>query len=76
MTEITKNTDIAVSEILKGNVVALPTETVYGLGANGLVKNAVLKIYEVKKRPHFNPLILHIYSLDDLKKFAKNIPDG
>lgn len=74
MTEITKNTDIAVSEILKGNVVALPTETVYGLGANGLVKNAVLKIYEVKKRPHFNPLILHIYSLDDLKKFAKNIP--
>jgi L-threonylcarbamoyladenylate synthase len=75
MTEITKNTDIAVSEILKGNVVALPTETVYGLGANGLIKNAVLKIYEVKKRPHFNPLILHIYSPDDLKKFAKNIPD-
>ena len=70
-----RNTDIAVSEILKGNVVALPTETVYGLGANGLVKNAVLKIYEVKKRPHFNPLILHIYSPDDLNKFAKNIPD-
>ncbi|MCX6164865.1 MAG: L-threonylcarbamoyladenylate synthase [Ignavibacteriae bacterium] len=75
MTEITKKVDIAVSEILKGNVVALPTETVYGLGANGLNKNAVLKIYEVKKRPHFNPLILHIYSIDELKKYAKHIPD-
>ena len=75
MTEITKNTDKAVEEILKGNVVALPTETVYGLGANGLNKNAVLKIYEVKKRPHFNPLILHIYSIEDLKKYAKNIPE-
>lgn len=75
MTEITKNIDIAVSEILKGNVVALPTETVYGLGANGLNKNAVLKIYEVKKRPHFNPLILHIYNIDDIKNYAKNIPD-
>lgn len=75
MTEITKKIALAVSEILKGNVVALPTETVYGLGANGLNKNAVLKIYEVKKRPHFNPLILHIYSLDDLKKYAKHIPD-
>jgi L-threonylcarbamoyladenylate synthase len=75
MTEITKNIDIAVSEILKGNVVALPTETVYGLGANGLNRNAVLKIYEAKRRPHFNPLILHIHSIDEMKKFAKNIPD-
>lgn len=75
MTEITKKVGIAVSEILKGNVVALPTETVYGLGANGLNKNAVLKIYEVKKRPHFNPLILHIYSIDELKRYTKYIPN-
>jgi L-threonylcarbamoyladenylate synthase len=75
MTEITKKIDIAVSEILKGNVVALPTETVYGLGANGLNENAVLKIYEVKKRPHFNPLILHIHSIEDFKNFAKHIPE-
>ncbi|MBI5403198.1 MAG: threonylcarbamoyl-AMP synthase [Ignavibacteriae bacterium] len=75
MTEITKKIGIAVKEILKGNVVALPTETVYGLGANGLNKNAVLKIYEVKKRPHFNPLILHLYGIDDLKKYAKHIPE-
>lgn len=75
MTEITKKVALAVSEILKGNVVALPTETVYGLGANGLNKNAVLKIYEVKKRPHFNPLILHLYNLEDLEKYTKHIPD-
>jgi L-threonylcarbamoyladenylate synthase len=75
MTEITKKIEIAVKEILNGNVVALPTETVYGLGANGMHKNAVLKIFEVKKRPHFNPLILHIYSIEDLKKYAKHIPD-
>lgn len=75
MTEITKKIEVAVEEILKGNVVALPTETVYGLGANGMHKNAVLKIYEVKKRPHFNPLILHIYSIEDFKKYAKHIPD-
>jgi L-threonylcarbamoyladenylate synthase len=75
MTEITKNIDIAVSEVLKGNVVALPTETVYGLGANGLNKSAVLKIYEAKKRPHFDPLILHLYDLEDLKKYTKHIPD-
>ena len=75
MTEITKNTDIAVNEILNGNVVALPTETVYGLGANGLKKRAVLKIFEIKKRPSFNPLILHVFEIADIEKYAKNIPD-
>ena len=75
MTRIIKNPDIAVKELLKGNVIALPTETVYGLGANGLDRNAVLKIFEVKKRPHFNPLILHVYSTDDFTKYCKNIPD-
>lgn len=75
MTIITKNTDVAVNEILNGNVVALPTETVYGLGANGLNKNAVLKIFEIKERPKFNPLILHVYDTEDFAKYAKNIPD-
>jgi len=75
MTEITKNTDIAVKEILNGNVVALPTETVYGLGANGLKKRAVLKIFEIKRRPSFNPLILHVFEIADIEKYAKNIPD-
>jgi len=43
----------------KGNLVAIPTETVYGLAANALNENAVLKIFETKQRPHFDPLIVH-----------------
>lgn len=73
MTQITKDPIIAAEEILKGNVVAIPTETVYGLGANALNPEAVLKIYEIKKRPLFNPLILHINSIEEIKKYARNI---
>lgn len=74
MTRITKDPVIAAEEILKGNIVAIPTETVYGLGANGLNPEAVLKIYEIKKRPLFNPLILHVDSIEKMKKYARNIP--
>jgi L-threonylcarbamoyladenylate synthase len=57
------------AKIIKaGGLVAFPTETVYGLGADGLNPIAVAKIFEVKKRPSFNPLILHI---DDKSWFAK-----
>jgi len=59
------------AEILKrGGLVAFPTETVYGLGANGLDPIAVAKIFEAKKRPTFNPLILHISQKSWLKKFS------
>ena len=59
------------AEVIKnGGLVAFPTETVYGLGADGLNPIAVAKIFEVKKRPSFNPLILHIAKKDWLKKFA------
>lgn len=59
------------SEIIKtGGLVAFPTETVYGLGANGLNPAAIAKIFEVKKRPAFNPLILHISRKDWLGKYA------
>ena len=75
MTQIVRNINIAVNELLNGNVVALPTETVYGLGANGLSAYSVLKIYETKRRPHFNPLIMHVSSVDDLAVYAKKIPD-
>jgi L-threonylcarbamoyladenylate synthase len=57
-----------------GEVVAIPTETVYGLAANALNEEAVLKIYAVKNRPQFNPLIIHVASLDDAKKWVKHIP--
>ncbi len=58
------------SIIKKGGLVAFPTETVYGLGADGLNPIAVAKIFEAKKRPTFNPLILHIAKKDWLEKFA------
>ncbi|TSA29184.1 MAG: threonylcarbamoyl-AMP synthase [Ignavibacteriales bacterium] len=59
------------AEIIKrGGLVAFPTETVYGLGADGLNPIAVAKIFEVKKRPSFNPLILHIADKDSLEKFS------
>ena len=57
--------------IKKGGLVAFPTETVYGLGANGLDENAVPKIYEAKGRPSDNPLILHISEFDEIKSIVK-----
>ncbi|MCD8089579.1 MAG: threonylcarbamoyl-AMP synthase [Clostridiales bacterium] len=62
------------AEIIKGGgLVAFPTETVYGLGANALDRTAVKKIYEAKGRPSDNPLIVHISSLPELKTAAKEI---
>jgi L-threonylcarbamoyladenylate synthase len=60
----------AADEILAGELVAFPTETVYGLGADGLNPTAVAKIFEAKNRPSFNPLILHITSRDQLKELV------
>lgn len=56
--------------IQEGKLVAFPTETVYGLGANALDPLAVAKIFEAKERPSFDPLIIHIADLDDLKKLT------
>jgi L-threonylcarbamoyladenylate synthase len=56
--------------IKKGGLVAFPTETVYGLGADGLNPIAVAKIFEAKKRPSFNPLILHISDKSSLEKYS------
>lgn len=56
--------------IKRGGLVAFPTETVYGLGADGLNPIAVAKIFEAKKRPAFNPLILHISDKSWLKKYS------
>jgi L-threonylcarbamoyladenylate synthase len=59
------------SQILRsGGLVAFPTETVYGLGADAFNSEAVAKIFEVKNRPHFDPLIIHIASLDTLEEAA------
>ncbi len=63
------------AEIIKtGGLVALPTETVYGLGANGLNPDAVAKIFAVKGRPQDNPLILHIADAAQLDSLCRDIP--
>lgn len=64
------------TEILKlGGLVAFPTETVYGLGADGLNKQASKKIYAAKGRPSDNPLILHIADWEQLQKIARDISE-
>ncbi|MDP2946622.1 MAG: L-threonylcarbamoyladenylate synthase [Nanoarchaeota archaeon] len=63
------------AEILKlGGLVAFPTETVYGLGADAFNPNAVQKVFEAKGRPADNPLIVHISKLDQLEELTDNIP--
>ena len=65
----------AASKLKLGNLVAFPTETVYGLGADANNKKAVSRIYEVKGRPTEHPLIVHISSIKHLDKWAKEIPE-
>ncbi len=62
--------------IRRGGLVAFPTETVYGLGANGLNETASAKIYAAKGRPSDNPLIVHIARFSDLERIAEQIPDS
>ncbi|XP_049849761.1 threonylcarbamoyl-AMP synthase-like [Schistocerca gregaria] len=62
--------------IRSGDVVAFPTETVYGLGANALDQDASLKIFKVKNRPSDNPLIVHISSMNMLGLLASSVPDA
>lgn len=59
-----------------GELVAIPTETVYGLGANALDPQAVQKIFEVKGRPADNPLIIHVLGADDLVRWCREIPES
>ena len=64
------------AEILKSDgIVAVPTETVYGLAASALSDIAILKVFEAKGRPQDNPLIVHISDMDMLKKVATDIPE-
>lgn len=65
-------TDIASAWLRAGNVVGIPTETVYGLAANALNERAVSKIFEVKKRPFFDPLIVHVSGFEEIERYGKN----
>lgn len=65
----------AAQSLQQGNLVAFPTETVYGLGADATNKNAVARIYDVKGRPTRHPLIVHISSVNNLDKWVRNVPE-
>lgn len=65
------------AEIIRsGGLVAIPTETVYGLGADALNPDAVRRIYEAKGRPSDNPLIIHVPSADWLERYCVEVPDS
>lgn len=72
---ITNSIDKAIHALTKDEVVAIPTETVYGLSANAYSEKAVEKIFDLKKRPMYNPLIVHIKGASSLTEVAQNIPD-
>lgn len=61
--------------IKKGGIVIFPTETVYGIGTNGLDKNAIKKLYEVKQRPLNKPISLLVNNIEMVEKIAKNITE-
>ena len=72
--EIGKSISKAQSLLMNGNLVAIPTETVYGLAANALDPMAVSKIYEAKNRPSFDPLIIHVGKISDFERYTLNFP--
>jgi len=65
----------ATAALVKGDLVAFPTETVYGLGADATKEDAIARIYKVKGRPEGHPLIVHISSLGNLDKWARYFPE-
>ncbi|WP_114749545.1 L-threonylcarbamoyladenylate synthase [Pleomorphovibrio marinus] len=74
-TEIGTDLNLAADYLKKGELVAIPTETVYGLAGNALDTNAVLKIYQTKKRPSFDPLIVHVGGLEQVYPYVKEFPE-
>lgn len=71
MAEIGKDIFKARDMLEKGEVIGIPTETVYGLAANALNENAVVSIFKIKERPFFDPLIIHLPSIQSVEKYAE-----
>lgn len=69
-----RNIEQAAAILAAGGLVAIPTETVYGLGANALDQEAVIKVFEAKNRPSFDPLITHLAEPEQLGQYAGEIP--
>ena len=73
---ISQNIELAKKNLDSGELIGLPTETVYGLAGNALDPKVILNIYEIKKRPFFNPLIAHIGEKGQINNLCINIPDA
>lgn len=71
-----KDPAVAAAAIITGDLVAIPTETVYGLGADATNDTAVRKIFAVKGRPETHPLIVHVYSVDDITPLVTSVPSS
>jgi L-threonylcarbamoyladenylate synthase len=74
MTIVSDNIEKAVEILQQGDLVAIPTETVYGLAGNIYNEAAIRKIFEVKQRPLFNPLIVHLHSIEQVGDIASEFP--
>lgn len=74
LAEIGQNIEKSVDILRNNGLVAIPTETVYGLAANGFNQTAVAKIFEAKNRPFFDPLILHIPNVEMLNEIVTHVP--
>ncbi len=74
--EIGRDLDRAAALLRAGQLVAIPTETVYGLAGNALDPGAVAEIFRVKNRPRFDPLIIHLASADRIPDYAAAFPAG
>lgn len=68
-------TELAIQHLLNNELVAIPTETVYGLAGNALNEEVVSKIFAAKNRPKFNPLILHLKDISEINKYCVNVPE-
>jgi L-threonylcarbamoyladenylate synthase len=66
----------AAETLRRGRLVAFPTETVYGLGADAANPEALARLYKVKGRPHNHPVIVHVPGADQLERWARDIPDS
>ncbi|QHV94942.1 L-threonylcarbamoyladenylate synthase [Spirosoma endbachense] len=75
MTQIGTDVRLAAEFLQAGNVVGIPTETVYGLAGNAFNPDAVLTIFRVKNRPAFDPLIIHTDSLAKVEQFVTSVPE-
>ncbi|WP_025761324.1 L-threonylcarbamoyladenylate synthase [Dyadobacter tibetensis] len=74
MAEINRDLALAKKILDRGDLVAIPTETVYGLAGNALNEQAILKIFATKNRPAFDPLIVHTHCMENVEALVRSIP--